>query len=71
MKYPTVIYQLHQPSKGLGVDQRPLNNTFCPIQGLGNYSVHMVEVDTQGLSLQLLGNDTHLCEAGPSEAGNT
>ncbi|XP_055477454.1 L-fucose kinase isoform X2 [Psammomys obesus] len=40
-------------------------------EGLGNYSVHLVEVDTQGLSLQLLGCDTHLCGAGPSEAGNT
>lgn len=46
-------------------------NTFCPTQGLGNYSVHLVEVDPQGLSLQLLGHDTRLCGAGPSEAGTT
>ncbi|XP_019509452.1 PREDICTED: L-fucose kinase isoform X3 [Hipposideros armiger] len=27
-------------------------------EGLGNYSVHLVEVDTQGLSLHLLGSET-------------
>lgn len=56
-----------QPPKGLGI----FSNIFCPIQGLGNYSVHLVEVDTQGLSLQLSGGNNRLCGAGPSEAGNT
>ncbi|XP_005345726.1 L-fucose kinase isoform X1 [Microtus ochrogaster] len=48
-----------------------LEAVLAKAEGLGNYSVHLVEVDTQGLSLQLLGSDTHLCEAGSSEAGNT
>jgi hypothetical protein len=30
---------------------------LCPIQGLGKYSIHLVEVDTQGLSLQLLRSE--------------
>ncbi|XP_040592823.1 L-fucose kinase isoform X2 [Mesocricetus auratus] len=47
-----------------------LEAVLAKVEGLGNYSVHLVEVDTQGLSLQLLGSETCLCGAGPSEAGN-
>ncbi|XP_036130162.1 L-fucose kinase [Molossus molossus] len=35
-----------------------LEAVLAKTKGLGNYSVHLVEVDTQGLSLQLLGNET-------------
>lgn len=48
-----------------------LEAVLAKVEGLGNYSVHLVQVDTQGLSLQLLGHDAHLCGAGPSEVGNT
>ncbi|XP_040135598.1 L-fucose kinase isoform X4 [Ictidomys tridecemlineatus] len=34
-----------------------LEAVLAKTQGLGNYSVHLVEVDTQGLSLQLLRNE--------------
>lgn len=48
-----------------------LEAVLAKVEGLGNYSVHLVQVDTQGLSLQLLGHDAHLSGAGPSEVGNT
>ncbi|XP_072674103.1 L-fucose kinase isoform X3 [Canis lupus baileyi] len=35
-----------------------LEAVLAKTEGLGNYSVHLVEVDTQGLSLQLLGDET-------------
>ncbi|XP_012586129.1 PREDICTED: L-fucose kinase [Condylura cristata] len=35
-----------------------LEAVLAKTQGLGNYSIHLVEVDTQGLSLQLLGCET-------------
>uniref|UniRef100_A0A4X1SR72 L-fucose kinase n=1 Tax=Sus scrofa TaxID=9823 RepID=A0A4X1SR72_PIG len=35
-----------------------LEAVLAKTEGLGNYSVHLVEVDTQGLSLQLLGTET-------------
>ncbi|XP_027475902.1 L-fucose kinase isoform X4 [Zalophus californianus] len=35
-----------------------LEAVLAKTEGLGNYSVHLVEVDTQGLSLQLLGGET-------------
>uniref|UniRef100_A0A8D0PXD0 L-fucose kinase n=1 Tax=Sus scrofa TaxID=9823 RepID=A0A8D0PXD0_PIG len=35
-----------------------LEAVLAKTEGLGNYSVHLVEVDTQGLSLQLLGMET-------------
>ncbi|XP_020752313.2 L-fucose kinase isoform X2 [Odocoileus virginianus] len=35
-----------------------LEAKLAKTEGLGNYSVHLVEVDTQGLSLQLLGTET-------------
>ncbi|KAG8523673.1 L-fucose kinase [Galemys pyrenaicus] len=35
-----------------------LEAVLAKTQGLGNYSIHLVEVDTQGLSLQLLGSET-------------
>ncbi|XP_037372010.1 L-fucose kinase [Talpa occidentalis] len=35
-----------------------LQAVLAKTQGLGNYSIHLVEVDTQGLSLQLLGSET-------------
>nr|XP_060506159.1 L-fucose kinase isoform X1 [Panthera onca] len=35
-----------------------LEAVLAKTEGLGNYSVHLVEVDTQGLSLQLLGSET-------------
>ncbi|XP_046290676.1 L-fucose kinase isoform X1 [Marmota monax] len=34
-----------------------LEAVLAKTEGLGNYSVHLVEVDTQGLSLQLLRNE--------------
>ncbi|XP_036296947.1 L-fucose kinase isoform X2 [Pipistrellus kuhlii] len=34
-----------------------LEAVLAETEGLGNYSVHLVEVDTQGLSLQLLGSE--------------
>uniref|UniRef100_A0A8C5LGP4 L-fucose kinase n=1 Tax=Jaculus jaculus TaxID=51337 RepID=A0A8C5LGP4_JACJA len=34
-----------------------LEAVLAKAEGLGNYSVHLVEVDTQGLSLQLLGSE--------------
>ncbi|XP_022438927.1 L-fucose kinase isoform X1 [Delphinapterus leucas] len=33
-----------------------LEAVLAKTEGLGNYSIHLVEVDTQGLSLQLLGD---------------
>nr|XP_042133636.1 L-fucose kinase isoform X3 [Peromyscus maniculatus bairdii] len=48
-----------------------LEAVLAKAEGLGKYSVHLVEVDAQGLSLQLLGSDTCLCGAGPSGAGTT
>uniref|UniRef100_A0A8C0STD3 L-fucose kinase n=1 Tax=Canis lupus familiaris TaxID=9615 RepID=A0A8C0STD3_CANLF len=38
-----------------------LEAVLAKTEGLGNYSVHLVEVDTQGLSLQLLGDETSTC----------
>lgn len=35
-----------------------LEAVLAKTEGLGNYSVHLVQVDTQGLSLQLLGGET-------------
>ncbi|XP_057390779.1 L-fucose kinase isoform X7 [Balaenoptera acutorostrata] len=35
-----------------------LEAVLAKTEGLGNYSIHLVEVDTQGLSLQLLGTET-------------
>nr|XP_031536672.1 L-fucose kinase isoform X5 [Vicugna pacos] len=35
-----------------------LEAVLAKTEGLGNYSVHLVEVDTQGLSLKLLGTET-------------
>ncbi|XP_077612454.1 L-fucose kinase isoform X1 [Crocuta crocuta] len=35
-----------------------LEAVLAKTEGLGNYSVHLVEVDTQGLSLQLLASET-------------
>ncbi|XP_070118171.1 L-fucose kinase isoform X6 [Equus przewalskii] len=35
-----------------------LEAVLAKTEGLGNYSVHLVEVDTQGLSLQLLKSET-------------
>ncbi|XP_025867435.2 L-fucose kinase isoform X2 [Vulpes vulpes] len=35
-----------------------LEAVLAKTEGLGNYSVHLVEVDTQGLSLKLLGDET-------------
>ncbi|XP_034494770.1 L-fucose kinase isoform X2 [Ailuropoda melanoleuca] len=35
-----------------------LEAVLAKTEGLGNYSIHLVEVDTQGLSLQLLGGET-------------
>uniref|UniRef100_A0A452URU3 L-fucose kinase n=1 Tax=Ursus maritimus TaxID=29073 RepID=A0A452URU3_URSMA len=35
-----------------------LEAILAKTEGLGNYSIHLVEVDTQGLSLQLLGVET-------------
>lgn len=34
-----------------------LEAVLAKTKGLGNYSVHLVEVDMQGLSLQLLGSE--------------
>lgn len=49
-----------QPPEGLRFVQSLLN-TSRPVQGLGNYSIHLVEVDTQGLSLKLLGTEASTC----------
>ncbi|KAM5297614.1 L-fucose kinase isoform 4-T6 [Glossophaga mutica] len=35
-----------------------LEAVLAKTEGLGNYSIHLVEVDMQGLSLQLLGSET-------------
>ncbi|XP_059940572.1 L-fucose kinase isoform X2 [Mesoplodon densirostris] len=35
-----------------------LEAVLAKTEGLGNYSIHLVEVDTQGLSLRLLGTET-------------
>lgn len=35
-----------------------LEAVLAKTEGLGNYSIHLVEVDTQGLSLKLLGSET-------------
>ncbi|XP_076989103.1 L-fucose kinase isoform X1 [Tamandua tetradactyla] len=37
-----------------------LEAVLAKTEGLGNYSVHLVEVDTQGLSLQLLGREASI-----------
>eukprot|EP00074_Homo_sapiens_P099232 XP_016878502.1 L-fucose kinase isoform X4 [Homo sapiens] len=38
-----------------------LEAVLAKTEGLGNYSIHLVEVDTQGLSLKLLGTEASTC----------
>uniref|UniRef100_A0A8C2V248 L-fucose kinase n=1 Tax=Chinchilla lanigera TaxID=34839 RepID=A0A8C2V248_CHILA len=45
-----------------------LEAVLAKTEGLGNYSVHLVEVDMQGLSLQLSPPDVQRHGAGPAEA---
>uniref|UniRef100_G3SYL4 L-fucose kinase n=1 Tax=Loxodonta africana TaxID=9785 RepID=G3SYL4_LOXAF len=48
-----------------------LEAVLAKTEGLGNYSIHLVEVDTQGLSLQLLESDTVDCAKSPSAYGQS